>query len=124
MFKVTGSGQVGFKPRSPSYQHHGSLHCTILMCGTGLSRRRTRRALGDWLIAPLVLLLFFPGTAICGEWLPSGVLNVTCPDKDENWQLACLRSGVGVSLELVLSEFGGSGKVSAHSVSLDVKLFH
>ena len=46
-------------------------------------------------IAPLGLLLFFPGTTIRGEWLPSGVRNVTCPDKEESWQLACLRSGVG-----------------------------
>lgn len=41
-----------------------------------LRRRREKRV-----PSPLGLAALFP--TVCGEWLPSGVLNVTCPDREE-----------------------------------------
>lgn len=78
-------------------------------------------------IAPLVLLLFFPG-----HHHPWGVAALWCSKCDlsrQGGELAtCLsQKWGGMNLEqpqLVLSEFGGSGKVSAHSVSLNARLFH
>lgn len=36
-----------------------------------------------------------PGYTVCGEWSPSGVLSVTCPDTETSEPCALLRSGVG-----------------------------
>lgn len=79
-------------------------------------------------ISSLGLAALFPSTAICGEWPPSGVLNVTCPDREESWHPP-LSGGVGGAQSNPNASFqglGAHGKLVRVSCSglLDAKPSH
>ena len=74
---------------STGSQRHGLRHCAIL-CVVQAEAEGEEEAVAHF---SLGLAAVIPCTIICGEWPPSGVANVTCPDREKsNLQLS---SGVG-----------------------------
>lgn len=70
---------------------------TLLHSDVWRGPEQERGSEGPWEVGlgPLGLAVVGLGTITGGEWLPSVVLNATCPDRKEREQAACCRSGVG-----------------------------